>query len=167
MSIGGAEVPLPLPPGGSRKEGMSFVHQDLGVEDTMTVVETLRLGRYENKARLAHPWRSERRAVDGLLESFGIAAGPDDLIGSLTEVDKAMIAIVRALDELRAKERGLLVLDEPTAYLPRDGVSRLFAAIREVASMGFGILLVSHRLEEILAISDVVSVLRNGPTGFD
>ena len=162
LYIGEREVPLPVPPGGALKSGMSFVHQDLGLADTMTILETLRLGRYETKPGWRIPWSSERRLVSRALERFGIEASPDAAIGTLSEVDRAMVAILRALDSLRAHEFGLLVLDEPTAYLPRDGVDRLFAAVREAAADGFGILFVSHRLEEVLAITDVVSILRDG-----
>ena len=162
LYVGEREVPLPVPPGGALRSGMSFVHQDLGLADTMTVLETLRLGRYETKPGWRIPWASERQIVSRALERFGIEASPDAAIGSLSEVDRAMVAILRALDSLRSHEFGLLVLDEPTAYLPRDGVDRLFAAVREAAAQGFGILFVSHRLEEVLAITDTVSVLRDG-----
>ena len=76
----------------------------------------------------------------------------DALISALPPVDRAQVAIVRALERLRGVERGLLVLDEPTPHLPRDGVDRLFETIRSVAGGGTGVLFVTHRLDEVMEV---------------
>jgi ribose transport system ATP-binding protein len=73
-----------------------------------------------------------------------------------------MVAIVRALERLKGLTSGVLVLDEPTAYLPRDGVERLFHAVRSAAAAGFGVLFVTHRLEEVRALTNRVTILRDG-----
>jgi ribose transport system ATP-binding protein len=87
---------------------------------------------------------------------------PDALVSSLSEVERAMVAILRALDQVHDLGQGVLILDEPTAYLPRDGVTRLFSAVRSVAARGVGVLLVTHRLDEIRHYTERVTVLRNG-----
>ena len=87
---------------------------------------------------------------------------PSRLIRDLSAVDRALVAIVRALTQLEDVDGGVLVLDEPTAYLPFDGVGRLFDATREAARNGTGVIFVSHRLEEITTLTDRVSVLRDG-----
>lgn len=162
LSVRGRQVALPLRPGEPRIHGMSFVHQDLGLSPSMTVLENLRVGRYRTHVGWRVNWRDERRLVREGLQRFGVRADPDELVSSLGEVDRAMVAIVRAFEELRESEGGLLVLDEPTPYLPRDGVDRLFASVRDVAAHGVGVLFVTHRLEEVKALTDNVSVLRDG-----
>src|SRR5262249_24492807 len=107
------------------------------------------------------PWRHEKRHVRRILEEFGVHISPDVLIASLRQVDRAQIAIVRAFDQLSGVERGLLVLDEPTPYLPRDGIERVFQTVRDVAARGVGVLFVSHRLEEVFEITNRVTVLRD------
>jgi ribose transport system ATP-binding protein len=142
--------------------GLSFVHQDLALVGDATITENLRLGRYATGFGWSVSWRNERRQVAESLRRFGIDASPDTLAGELRPVEQALVAILRALEELRAHRGGILVLDEPTAYLPRDGVGRLFDAVREVAALGFGVLFVSHRLDEVRSLTDRVSVLRDG-----
>lgn len=162
LFVAGERIPLPVRPGEHRRLGISFVHQDLGLMEQGTVTENLRIGRYGTSFGWRIPWREERRRVRAELEGFGLSIDPDARVADLREVDRALLAIVRAFAELQDHRHGLLVLDEPTAYLPNDGVEQLFDAMRQVASRGIGVLFVSHRLEEILTITDRVSVLRDG-----
>ena len=129
----------------------------------MTVLENLRVGNFETRIGWRIPWRRERQRVRESLRPFGLGhIEPEAEVRTLREVERALIAIVRALDRLKGEERGVLVLDEPTAYLPRDGVERLFAAVRTVAPQGIGVLFVTHRLEEVRALADRVTILRDG-----
>jgi len=162
LTVDGAALEFPLRPGASRGAGMAFVHQDLGLAPEMTVIENLRAGRFETRFGWRIEWRSERRAARSLLERYGVRAAPDDLVASLREVDRALLAIMRALEDLVHIDHGVLVLDESTAYLPRDGVERLFETIRSIAASGTGVVLVTHRLEEVREITDRVTVLRDG-----
>jgi ribose transport system ATP-binding protein len=162
ISVDGAAVALPIAPGQPRSLGISFVHQDLALAETMTVLDNLRVGRYDVGVGWRIRWSAERRRVQQALDDFGLDVRPDDKIGSLSEVEAAMVAIIRALEQSATSGHGLLVLDEPTAYLPRDGVDRLFAGVRRAAASGVGVLFVSHRLDEVRAITDRVTVLRDG-----
>jgi len=163
LEVAGRPVSLPLDPREPHLLGLSFVHQDLGLVPEMTVVENLRVGSYETGFGWRIRWRRERQRVREALRQFGLGhVSPDAEVGSLREVERALVAIVRALERLKAQTRGVLVLDEPTAYLPRDGVERLFAAVRTVAAAGFGVLFVTHRLEEVRALTDRVTILRDG-----
>jgi ribose transport system ATP-binding protein len=162
LTLVGGDVSLPMRPGDAHGLGLAFVHQDLGLVQDATVLENLYVGRYETRAGWRVPWASERERARQALQRFGVDVDPDARISSLREVDHAMIGIVRAFEQLRGFDRGLLVLDEPTAYLPRDGVGRLFDAVRDIAAAGFGVLFVSHRLEEIRTLTDRVSILRDG-----
>lgn len=162
LRVGGVEVQLPVPPGHSQRLGLSFVHQDLGLTPGMTVMENIRIDRFETAFGWRIRWRRERERVRRELERFRIDASPSTLIRDLSPVDRALVAIVRALTQLEGVDGGVLILDEPTAYLPFDGVGRLFDATRETARNGTGVIFVSHRLEEIAKLTERVSVLRDG-----
>ena len=163
LSVLGEPVPLPLEPRKSDALGISVVHQDLGLAPTMTVLENLRVGHYETGALWRMRWRRERKTVRDLLRQFNADhIDPDSLVLALPAVDRAMVAIVRALDRIGQHRQGVLVLDEPTVYLPRDGIDRLFTTLRQVAKRGFGVVLVTHRLEEVREVTDRVTVLRDG-----
>ena len=162
LRIAGNDVPLPVHPGHSHRLGLSFVHQDLGLTPGMTVLENIRIDGFETGFGWRIRWRRERERVRRELERFGIDASPSRLIRDLSPIDRALVAIVRALTQLEGVDGGVLVLDEPTAYLPFDGVGRLFDATREAARNGTGVIFVSHRLEEITSLTDRVSVLRDG-----
>ncbi len=161
LAIRGQDVSLPLKAGESGKLGLAFVHQDLGLVETATVLENINVRRYRTGFGWRIPWRRERRHVRQILEKFGLRISPDAPIDSLRQVDRAQVAIVRAFDQLSEVDRGLLVLDEPTPYLPRDGIDRVFQTVREVAARGVGVLFVSHRLEEVFDLTTRVTILRD------
>ncbi len=162
LRVGGRDVSLPVPLGSSHRLGLSFVHQDLGLTPGLTVLDNLRIGRFQTGLGWRIRWRDERALVKDRLARFGIDARPSTLVRDLPAVDRALVAIVRALSQLDDVDGGLLVLDEPTAYLPFDGVGRLFEAVRRAAAHGAGIVFVSHRLEEVASLTHRVSVLRDG-----
>ena len=162
LRVRGQHVRLPLTMREADRLGLAFVHQDLGNVLSGTVLENLRIGRFQAGFGWRIRWREERARARRALSAFGLDLSPDRLVSTLGVIERAMLAILRGLERLPPEGNGLLVLDEPTAYLPRDGVERVFAAIRSVASNGHGVLFVTHRLEEAAAITDRVSVLRDG-----
>jgi ribose transport system ATP-binding protein len=163
LQVNGIDVELPISPGTAKHLAVAFVHQDLALSESATVMENLCAGRYARRSLAPISWRKQRAKVVAMLRDAGLeGVGPDTPLAALEPVDRSLLAIARATSDLRHAERGLLVLDEPTAYLPRDGVDRLFAAIRATAARGFGVLFVSHDLEEVGVISDRVTVLRDG-----
>lgn len=91
---------------------------------------------------------------------------PAKRVMELLPVERALLAIVRAFEEIRADEahagRGLLILDEPTVFLPRAGADKLFDLVREIVGTGASVLFVSHDLDEVAEITDRVTVLRDG-----
>jgi ribose transport system ATP-binding protein len=165
LRVRGKIIPLPLRPGQAQELGLTFVHQDLALVDSLSVLENLRVGRYQTRGAWAPiAWRSERRLVREALGRFGLAIDEDLEVGRLRDVERAAIAIVRALQGIQEEDGVLLVLDEPTAYLPRDSVERLFELVREVAASGVAVLFVSHQLGEVKQITERITVLRNGET---
>jgi ribose transport system ATP-binding protein len=166
LEIFGVSVPLPLTPGRFKSLGLAFVHQHLGLLPSLTVLENLRIGAFASGAKLIN-WRKERLAARETLRRFDLAIDPDALVESLPAVERAMVGIVRAFEDLKASRGksgagGVLVLDEPTPFLPRSDVERLFALVRRVVAEGASVILVSHDIDEIMEVTDHVTVLRNG-----
>ncbi len=147
----------------AERAGIRFVHQDLGLVDSLSTVENLALGGGGFGTRFGRiTWRhNTKRAAAELAElgfdDFAVTAP----VGSLAPSQKTAVAVARAL---RGWQQGasLLVLDEPTASLPGADVERLFAAIRRLKERGVSILYVSHHLAEVFQIADEVTVLRDG-----
>lgn len=168
LEINGRPVALPLHPGQFRSLGMSFVHQDLGLVPALSVVENLLVGDLTSQRSWRLSWARERRRAQETFESFGLELDPRAKVSDLSPTDRALLAIVRAVEEIRANttdagsDYGLLVLDEPTVFLPTSHRDELFAIVREIAATRAGILFVSHDLDEILEITDRVTVLRDG-----
>lgn len=159
--VNGVNLRLPITLSTGHNTGIAFVHQDLGLIMNMTVLENLCLGSgYRTGFAYKIRWAKEADRVRKLLASFGRDIDPWALVGKLSSADRTILAIVRALD--MSGHGKVLVLDEPTAALPQHEVDYLFAAIRQIASTGVGIIYISHRLNEIFALTNRVSVLRDG-----
>lgn len=165
LLISGEPIPLPLATGKFRGLGLSFVHQDLGLVESLSVLENLRVAEIAaSRSRWAISWRAERRRARETFARYGVRLDPGAPVVALKPVERALLAIVRALEEIRlvGEGRGILVLDEPTVFLPREGVDRLFALVRGAAADGASVVFVSHDLDEIREITDRVTVLRDG-----
>jgi ribose transport system ATP-binding protein len=139
------------------------VHQDPSVFLDLSVADNLALGRgYETSLLRGIRWRAVRRRTKDVLERFEIAARPETIVRALPPSARAMIAIARALQDQEGRRRGVLVLDEPTAALPRPEVERLLEVLRRYAEAGQSMLFVSHDLDEVLGLAKRVTVLRDG-----
>jgi ribose transport system ATP-binding protein len=165
LEINGRPISLPLRPGQFRGLGMSFVHQDLGLVRSLSVVENLLVGNLSSHLSWRLSRARARRAARETFESYGLDLDPRAKVSELRPTDRALLAIVRAVEEIRANtadDYGLLVLDEPTVFLPASDRDELFAIVRDIAATRASILFVSHDLDEIHEITDRVSVLRDG-----
>jgi ribose transport system ATP-binding protein len=141
--------------------GLRFVHQDLGLVHTLSTVDNLALGIGFETGRFGHiRWRAARRSARRAIRELGYDFDVRVPVGELSAAERTGIAIARALRD--AEDARLLVVDEPTAMLPRHEVDILFEAIRRVTRRGVGVVYVSHRLDEVFAIADRVTVLRDG-----
>ena len=146
------------PPRPNEKQKVSFIHQDLGLVEWMTVAENVGLAQgYSRRSGLIDWRQTERRAAEALA-LVGCDFDPTTRVQHLSRTEKSLVAIARAL----AVEADVLVLDEPTASLPADEVERMFTVLRGLRQRGVGMIYVSHRLDEIFRIADRVAVLRDG-----
>lgn len=137
---------------------MAFIHQDLGLVDSMTIAENIALGTGFGRTGGFISWRQVRDAAGEALQTVASHLEPDRYVSELSRADKSLVAIARAL----ASNASVIVLDEPTASLPAADSRRLFDVLEKLRNQGHGLLYVSHRLDEVFAISDAVTVLRDG-----
>jgi len=142
--------------------GIHFIHQNLGLIPSLTVIENLDLGTRPPSGGLA-PFNHarEKQRVQKLIADFGVDIDPDARISTLTPAEQTIVAIVRAFDGWSAGDN-VLVLDEPTAALHGEEVITLQNAVRSVAAKGAGVVYISHRLGEVVELADRVIVLKDG-----
>jgi ribose transport system ATP-binding protein len=140
---------------------LRFVHQDLGLVNDLSITENIMLGRhYPRRRGGAIDWKAARAAARDVIDRVGSSLDVRKAIGELGIADRTRVAIARALPE--GDDPSIIVLDEPTAALPVRDVEQLFGTIRHLTQAGNAVVLVSHHLDEILGISDTITVLRDG-----
>lgn len=147
--------------GDAERAGLRFVHQDLGLVDSLSAVDNLALGSGYPRTGGLIRWSSAARRTREVLSSLGYEFDVHRPVGQLSASQRAGIAIARALQDWSGK-RAVVVLDEPTAAMPAHEVEVLFRAIRTLRDHGLGVVYVSHHLGEILELADDVTVLRGG-----
>jgi ribose transport system ATP-binding protein len=159
-------VKLPMQPGEYRHFGISFVHQELALVPSLTVLENLRAEELCLQGKWYISWKEEIRAAKHLLAKFNLDIDPFAKVENVAPGSRALLAIVRAIGAIRKGEGlgggGVLVLDEPTAFLPREDVERLFAIMRLITAQGASVIFVSHDTDEVLEIADRITVIRDG-----
>jgi monosaccharide-transporting ATPase len=147
----------PRSPKEAELAGISTVYQEVNLIPGLSVAENISLGRQPGRFGFIN-WPAMRRHAREALARLEIECDVDAELGSLSVALQQMVAIARALD-LRAK---LLVLDEPTASLDEKEVAELFSVMRRLRADGFGIIFVTHFLEQVYEVCDRITVLRNG-----
>lgn len=151
-----------LTPFEARETGINTVLQDFSLAPSLTVAENYALGREITKHGFLSKSQMRLEAVAAMTR-LGVSLDPDARVGSLTRAEQQLLEIVRAL----GGKPGALILDEPTATLSHDECARLFAMVKALKAEGWAILYISHRMEEIRELGDVVTILRDGRrTGF-
>ena len=148
----------PHNPREAQARGISLVPQELKIVPRMSIADNVMLGRWvSHRSGSVKRRELEQRAREDL-GRIGLHVDPRREIGSLSFAERQLVVIARALS-LNAR---VLILDEPTASLERVDVDRLFLLLDELKRAQVGVIFVSHRLDEIKRISDVVTVLRDG-----
>lgn len=148
-----------ITPGPGVRTGLAFIHQDLGLIDSMTVAENIAFDRgYPTRGKFLISWSRLHRQTQELLDEWDLQLSASEQVSGLSQVNRSLVAIARAL----STRASCVVLDEPTASLPAPEVDRLLAAVAGVRESGIAIIYVTHRLSEIVRVADDFVVLRNG-----
>lgn len=138
--------------------GIGMVHQELNLFENLTVAENIFLGREIQKGVAPINETEQEKRTAELLTRLDQPISPRDLVGNLKVGQQQLVEIAKAL----AEDADILILDEPTSALSKTEVEILFRVIRELTRQGVSIIYISHRLEELMAIGDVITILRDG-----
>jgi len=144
-------------PQDSLKAGIGIIYQEFNLVPGLTARENIFLG--QEPARLSFiPQAAEREKALKLFDRIGVEIDPEKLCGELSVAEQQVVEIAKALSQ----DARIILMDEPTAALTPREVEGLLKVVRELRSQGIGIIYVSHRLDEIDAIADRVTILRDG-----
>jgi ribose transport system ATP-binding protein len=144
-------------------QGLSFVHQDLGLIGDLSVRDNVRVGRHAvNRLTRFIDTRRDAEAVRRTFEFLGIGdIHPSTKVSTLPPSGKVAVAIARALQDREAGS-GVIVFDESSRAVPHDALPAFYGMLRLLAGQGTAVLIVSHNLKEVLQIADKATALRNG-----
>jgi ribose transport system ATP-binding protein len=159
IRLGQDTFPHGLTPDQARTHGLAFVHQDLGLLESLSVAENIAhvTGFRRTRAGLIS-WRRQLDAARELLARWQIDIDPATPVQGLEAAQRSLVAVARAV----ATEASTIVFDEPTASLPRHDVELLYAAVDRLRSAGVAVVYVTHRLTEVMRLADRAAVLRDG-----
>jgi len=164
LSIGGQAVDFGrFAPQVAHRLGVRFVHQELSLCSNLRVFENFLV---EFGRELGSPWRklARRRAEEAIEQAFpGSGISPAAAVGSLTLAQRQIVEIAKAAT---AESLRLLILDEPTSALPADRVEQLRALLGRLRQRGVMMIFITHRLSEVLELTDSIVVMRGGTTAW-
>lgn len=152
-----------LTPRSAMQLGIQVVYQDLSLFPNLTVAENILFSDQIDQKRKLVRWRFLFSLAKKALETIKVDIDPQDRIDSLTLAQKQLVAIAKALYH----EAKLVILDEPTTSLTNKEIDLLFTVLTELKERGVSILLVSHKLREVLKISETLTIMRNGKIVID
>ncbi|WP_427183657.1 sugar ABC transporter ATP-binding protein [Bordetella bronchialis] len=141
----------------AERAGIVLIHQEILLAADLTVAQNLFLGREIVRGWAVDDREMNRRTAE-LLARVGSAARPRDRVGELPLAQRQLVQIARAL----LYERKVVIFDEPTAVLANDEVAALLDIVRSLRDQGVAVLYISHRLDEVQALADRITVLRDG-----
>lgn len=162
VAVDGNQLRLPVRLQESRERGVAVVHQSLGLIDGESVLANLRIGRLHASGLMRRiNWKREREQADAIFARLGRSVPLDAKVGTLREDERATVAIARALQDAKDGS-GLIIFDESTRALGRRSLEHFFQILDEIVQTGTSVLMVTHRLEEVIDAADRVTVLRDG-----
>ena len=144
-------------PADALKLGIGAVYQEVNLVATMSVAKNLTLGRQPRRFGFID-WRAARALARGRLKRLNLDIDVDRPLGAYSVAERQLVAIARALED----DTRVLVLDEPTASLDARETEALFGILRELKARGLAIVFITHFIDQVYAVADRISVLRNG-----
>ncbi len=157
LAVAGAPVAA-MTPALSRTLGIAAIYQQPALFPDLTVAENIALALEATRPWERIDWPGRRRRAAALLERIGAAIDPDRLIESLSMPEQQIVEIAKAI----GADARIVIMDEPTAALTEREVSHLFDIVAHLRHQGAGIVYITHRLDEVFALADRVTVLRDG-----
>ncbi len=145
----------------AQRAGLAVIYQELALVEQMTVAENIFLGSEPRRGPFID-WPRVHRDAGALLQRFQVAIDPASPVSHLGVGEKQLVEIVKAL----SKNSRILILDEPTAALAEHEVQILLTIIRDLRAHGIACIYISHKLDEVFALADRITVLRDGATVF-
>ena len=146
-------------PADAIRAGIGMVHQHFMLADNLTVLENIVLGAEPTNAGMLDR-RAARRKIKEISDAYGLGIRPNVLVEALGVGDRQRVEICKVL----YRGARILILDEPTAVLVPHEVDELFDNLRELKAEGLTVLFISHKLDEVLAVADEITVIRRGTT---
>lgn len=158
-SISVMEKPVVISsPSEANKLGLGMVHQHFMLIDDFTVAQNVTLGKEPLRRKLAYDLKRASREVTSVIEKHHFSIDANKRVGRLTVGQKQQVEIIKML----YRDVDILILDEPTAVLTEQEIESLFITLRALAENGTSLILITHKLHEIKAISDRVAIMRQG-----
>jgi rhamnose transport system ATP-binding protein len=150
-------------PHDARDAGIAVIYQEPTLFPDLSIAENVVMGYHPLGAFKRIDRRAMHAQVQGLLDRLGVRLDPDRPVRGLSIADQQIVEIAKAL----SFDARVLVMDEPTAALSGPEVERLFSVVRALREQGVAVLFISHRLEEVFAICDTATVMRDGAVVHD
>lgn len=145
-------------PSQAMKKGIMLIHQELKLIPEMTVAENIYFGRFTGYKKFpVINWKKMNKEASKILKELGAEIEPDQKISRLSIANRQLVEIAKVL----SKEAKIMIMDEPTASLTFDEVKILFKIIKDIKQKGISVVYISHRLEEVLQISDRITILED------
>jgi rhamnose transport system ATP-binding protein len=150
-------------PADARDDGIAVIYQEPTLFPDLSVAENVMMGRHPLGSLRRIDRAALRRTVKDLMDRLGVSLDPEQPVRGLSIADQQIVEIAKAL----SFDARVLIMDEPTAALSGREVERLFGVVRTLRERGAAVLFISHRLDELFAICDTVTVLRDGAVTHD
>ena len=156
IKIDGQSVEIANPHAG-RKLGIGIIYQEFALAPDLTVAENIYLGHLSRQKGVIN-WSELYKNAEELIRSIGFRIDPRQLVGELSVAHQQVVEITKALSE----NVKILILDEPTAVLAPQEANQLFEVLQTLKQQGVSIIYISHRLDEIFRIADIITVVKDG-----
>lgn len=160
MVANGKEFPR-FTPKISQENGISIIYQELSVINEISIQENIFVGKLLTKKQFGIPVvdnRTMREKTEEVLKEIGLKRSPETQVEHLSISEKQMVEIAKAV----AFDAKVIIMDEPTSSLTTEEIKHLFGIVERLKKQGKGIVFISHKLEEVLAIGDRVTILKDG-----
>ena len=142
----------------ARKDGIGVVYQNLSLLTELSVAENIYMGIWLKNRSGSINWYEIRKSSRKILDEIGVDIDPNELVSTLPMALRQMVEIAKVL----AQNPEIIIFDEPTAPLSMEEVVELFKMLTDLKEQGKGIIFISHRLEEVLEIADIITVMKDG-----